>query len=91
MRAPEVAVNDLGEKRQAIPEDHPVMLAFRNAPLDDEPMTEAEMVALEEWRASPVGTDGAAVSAMAPRQVYLVDSMPRTHLGKIDRSRLRKG
>ncbi|MCK6587565.1 MAG: hypothetical protein L6Q76_08275 [Polyangiaceae bacterium] len=27
----------------------------------------------------------------APRRVILVDDLPRTHLGKVDRNRLRKG
>jgi acyl-coenzyme A synthetase/AMP-(fatty) acid ligase len=27
----------------------------------------------------------------APRQIFLVDELPRTHLGKVDRGRLRRG
>jgi 2-aminobenzoate-CoA ligase len=27
----------------------------------------------------------------APREVYLIDGLPRTHLGKIDRGKLRRG
>jgi benzoate-CoA ligase len=27
----------------------------------------------------------------APREVFVVDSLPRTHLGKIDRGKLRRG
>ena len=63
-RAPQVSAEDTREKPQPISNDDPVLLAFQNAPLDDEPMTEAEILALEEWRAAPEGTDSATVSSM---------------------------
>ena len=49
---------------QGIPDDHPVLLAMLNAPTATEPMTEDELMALEEWRANPTGVDEEIVTAM---------------------------
>jgi hypothetical protein len=50
--------------RQGIPDDDPVLLAMLNAPLDDEPITQAELRAIEEWRADPRGVNNEAITAM---------------------------
>ena len=38
------------EGDQGIPDDHPLLVAIRNAPVAKEPMTEDELQALEEFR-----------------------------------------
>lgn len=53
-----------GEQKRAVPDDHPVLVAFRNARMVDEPVPEVERVAVEEWMASPEGVDGEVVAAM---------------------------
>jgi hypothetical protein len=62
MRAP-LGAENAGEERKAIPNDDPVLLAILNAPLDDEPETEAEREAIREWKETGIGIDGAIVSA----------------------------
>ena len=52
------------EQKRAVPNDHPVLVAFRNARMVDEPVPEVERVAVEEWMASPEGVDGEVVAAM---------------------------
>ena len=64
MRAPQTGSADVGDKQQALPEDHPVLRAMLTAPPATEPMTEDERLALAEWRANPCGVDDSTVSAM---------------------------
>jgi hypothetical protein len=58
------AVMSRDEQKRAVPNDHPVLVAFRNARMVDEPVPEVERVAVEEWMASPEGVDGEVVAAM---------------------------
>jgi hypothetical protein len=53
-----------GAEQEGLEADHPVMLAFLNAALDDEPMTEGETRALEEWRSSHRGVDSRTVTSL---------------------------
>jgi len=42
------AVMSRDEQKRAVPNDHPVLVAFRNARMVDEPVPEVERVAVEE-------------------------------------------
>jgi hypothetical protein len=54
---------------QCIPDDDPVLLSILTAPLDDEPETEGERLALEEWRANPRGTPAAVISTEVAERI----------------------
>lgn len=49
--------------RRRIPDDGPVLVAIRNAPMDDEPDTEAEIEAMRELARTGEWYDAATVSA----------------------------
>lgn len=51
-------------RQPVIPEDDPLWQAFLNAPIDDEPETEEERLAIAEAKREGVFIDGATVTAM---------------------------
>jgi hypothetical protein len=56
MREPEASGAAGGNEQQRTPDDHPVVVAIRNARMDHDPGSEEERLALKEWRAKPMGS-----------------------------------
>ena len=65
MRAPDGAEAQAEREvaAQGIPDDDPVLLAFRSARVVDEPIHEGELEAIREWEETGVEYDAATVSA----------------------------